>query len=171
MYRHLQLYWLVWPLLFSLGRNWDINLLLCNMWTFIPHTCVHMYTHAHTPTLLTEDWSTEVSVIRIRVTLRVCIPWSLTFPGLWKLLLASAIKSDDVPCQGCCKWTYASPGGWWGEERIAVFSFKTSRDKGMLSLIVLLTYHRTAQVSWTHDEMTIVMHHSSLVFLMDNFEK
>ena len=52
-----------------------------------------------------------------------------------------------------------------------MFNFKTSRDKGVLSLTVLLTYHRTAQMSQTHDEMTIVMHHGSLVFLMDNFEK
>ena len=50
-----------------------------------------------------------------------------------------------------------------------MFSFKTSRDKGVLSLTVLLTYHRTAQMSWTHDEMPIGMHHGSLVFLMDNF--
>jgi len=136
---------------------------------YTTHMCAHVHTCLHTHTLdrRLKYW---VSVIRVRVTLRICIPWSLTFPGLWKLLPASAIKSDDVSCRGCYKWTYANSGGCWGKKSIAVFHFKTSRDKGLLSLTVLLTYHRTAQMSRTHDEMTIVMHHGSLVFLMDNFE-
>ena len=52
-----------------------------------------------------------------------------------------------------------------------MFRFKTSRDKGVLSLTVLRTYHRTAQMSWTRDKMTTVMYYYSLLFLMDDFEK
>lgn len=51
-----------------------------------------------------------------------------------------------------------------------MFRFKTSRDKGVLSLTVLRTYHRTAQMSWTRDEMTSVIYYYSLLFFMDDFE-
>ena len=43
---------------------------------FIPHTCVHTYTHAHTPALLTEDWCNE-----------------FLYLGVWLFL----------DCENCCR--------------------------------------------------------------------